>query len=127
MPADSSSEAVEIVTASVDKFLATENYEVRTVARCGPVAHAHTRAHARARVHAHQLARTYTQPLHPPPHRHRHLQKASQAIKDGFDKKFGPSWHCVVGEGFGYHITCNAHNMLYLYYGEKLGILVFKC
>jgi len=55
------------------------------------------------------------------------LQKAAQSIKDGLDKKLGPTWHCVVGEGFGFNITYNTRNMLYLYYGEKLGILVFKC
>lgn len=80
MSAETSAEAVEIITAAIDKFLATENYE-----------------------------------------------KAAQSIKDGLDKKLGPTWHCVVGEGFGFNITYNTHNMLYLYYGEKLGILCFKC
>ncbi|RYE83334.1 MAG: hypothetical protein EOO65_04140 [Methanosarcinales archaeon] len=47
--------------------------------------------------------------------------------KEALDKKFGPSWHAVVGEGFGFNITFNAHHMLYTYYGEKLGILIFKC
>jgi dynein light chain 4 len=55
------------------------------------------------------------------------LQKAAQAIKEGLDKKFGPTWHCVVGEGFGFNITFNAHHMQYVYYGEKLGILIYKC
>jgi len=58
---------------------------------------------------------------------HRPPQKAAQAIKDGLDKKFGPTWHCVVGEGFGFNITFNHQHMLYMYYQEKLGILIFKC
>lgn len=55
------------------------------------------------------------------------LQKAAQAIKESLDKKFGPSWHCVVGEGFGFNITFNTSHMQYVYYGEKLGVLIFKC
>ena len=45
-------------------------------------------------------------------------EKAAQAVKDGRDKKFGPTWHCCIGEGFGYDITYNTRNMLLLYYGE---------
>ena len=26
-------------------------------------------------------------------------------IKEVLDKKFGPSWHVVVGEGFGFEIS----------------------
>lgn len=55
------------------------------------------------------------------------LQKAAQAVKEGMDKKYGPTWHCCIGEGFGYDITYNTRNSLLIYYGEKLGILVFKC
>jgi dynein light chain 4 len=76
MTAEMAGETVEIITAAVDKFLSTENYE-----------------------------------------------KAAQAVKDGMDRKFGPTWHCCIGEGFGYDVTYNTRNMLLLYYGEKLGIL----
>jgi dynein light chain 4 len=71
MTAEMAGETVEIITAAVDKFLSTENYE-----------------------------------------------KAAQAVKDGMDKKFGPTWHCCIGEGFGYDVTYNVRNMLLLYYGE---------
>ena len=71
MTAEMAGETVEIITAAVDKFLSTENYE-----------------------------------------------KAAQAVKDGMDKKFGPTWHCCIGEGFGYDVTFNTRNMLLLYYGE---------
>jgi hypothetical protein len=39
------------------------------------------------------------------------------------------NWHAVnlpSVKGFGFDITYNMRNMLYLYYGEKLGILIFK-
>lgn len=55
------------------------------------------------------------------------LQKAAQGIKEALDKKFGPSWHCMVCEGGGWDITFESHTMLHLYYGEKLGVLIFKC
>lgn len=54
-------------------------------------------------------------------------EKAAQAVKEGMDKKFGPTWHVCVGEGFGYDVTYNARNMIMVYYGEKIGILCFKC
>ncbi len=70
-------------------------------------------AHARARP--------------PPPPLALPVQKASQACKEALDKKFGPTWNVCVGEGFGYHVTHNARNMILVYYGEKVGILAFKC
>ena len=42
------------------------------------------------------------------------------------DKKFGAAWHCAIGEGFGFEITYQAKNMIYVYYGT-IGILAYKC
>lgn len=39
-------------------------------------------------------------------------QKAAQAVKEGLDKKFGPTWQVCVGEGFGYDVTYNTRNMI---------------
>lgn len=58
----------------------------------------------------------------PPPE-----QKASQLIKETMDKKFGATWHVCIGEGFGFEVTYQARNLMYLYYSAKLGVLVFKC
>ena len=108
MHAEVSSEATEIVTMAVDKYLSQGKYE-----------------------------------------------QASRVIKDTMDKKFGPSWHCCIGEGFGFEVSCTLlkdfhrysffsskctfgsffllqvtyqqRHMIYLFYGEKLGILLFKC
>lgn len=79
MPTEMAQEVIEIITAAVDKFLSTENYE-----------------------------------------------KAAHTIKESLDKKFGPNWHCCIGEGFGFDVSYNSKNMMYVYYGEKLGILAFK-
>ena len=54
-------------------------------------------------------------------------QKASQLIKETMDKKFGATWHVCIGEGFGFEVTYQARNLMYLYYSAKLGVLVFKC
>ena len=31
--------------------------------------------------------------------------KAAQMIKEALDKRFGTTWHVVVGEGFGFDIS----------------------
>lgn len=55
------------------------------------------------------------------------VQKMAQLTKDTMDKKFGPTWHVCIGEGFGFEVTYQARNLIYLYYASKLGVLVFKC
>jgi hypothetical protein len=53
-------------------------------------------------------------------------QKAAQMIKESMDKKFGPTWHVAMGEGYGFDVSYNTKNLVYLFY-QGLGILVFKC
>jgi dynein light chain 4 len=119
MPTEMAAEAVEIVTAAVDKYLATENYEVRRArVRAPPM---RPRRALRRALCAGLSASSRPAPFSLP------SQKAAQAVKEALDKKFGPSWQCCVGEGFGFDVTYNSRNMLLVYYGEKLGILIFKC
>lgn len=33
------------------------------------------------------------------------LQAAAKFIKDSMEKKYGPTWHVVCGEGFGFNVT----------------------
>mmetsp|Transcript_18525 Transcript_18525/g.19296 ORF Transcript_18525/g.19296 Transcript_18525/m.19296 type:complete len:105 (+) Transcript_18525:186-500(+) len=56
----------------------------------------------------------------------KNYEAAAQLIKTTMDKKFGAAWHCVIGEGFGFDITYQAKNMVYVYYG-CIGILAYKC
>ena len=51
----------------------------------------------------------------------------AQLIKESMDKKFGATWHVCVGEGFGFEVTHQAKNLVFVYYGPTLGILSFKC
>lgn len=55
------------------------------------------------------------------------FQSAAKMIKETMDKKFGSSWHVVIGEGFGFEITHEVKNLLYLYFGGTLAVCVWKC
>ena len=54
-------------------------------------------------------------------------QSAAKMIKDTMDKKFGASWHAVVGEGYGFEITHEVKNLLYMFFGGNMAICVWKC
>ena len=50
----------------------------------------------------------------------------AKQIKSQFDKKFGKTWHAVVGEGFGFEITYESENLLYLFDNGERAILLWK-
>lgn len=52
---------------------------------------------------------------------------AARFIKETLDKKFGPAWHVVVGEGYGFEITHEVKNILYMFFGGAQAILLWKC
>eukprot|EP00128_Syssomonas_multiformis_P014968 Colp12_sorted_trinity150504_noHs@2344 len=54
-------------------------------------------------------------------------ENAARMIKETMDKKYGSSWHVVVGEGFGFEITHEVKNILYMFFGGTLGIVLWKC
>jgi dynein light chain 4 len=54
-------------------------------------------------------------------------QTAAKMIKESMDKKFGASWHAIVGEGFGFEITHEVKNLLYLFFGGSIAVCVWKC
>lgn len=56
-----------------------------------------------------------------------YLQGAARMIKETLDKKFGPAWHVVVGEGYGFEITHEVKNLLYMFFGGSQAILLWKC
>lgn len=47
-------------------------------------------------------------------------------IKEQMDKKFGSPWHVVVGKAFGYEITYEVRNILYIYVGGRISVLLWK-
>lgn len=51
---------------------------------------------------------------------------ATKNIKETLDKKYGPAWHVVMGEGYAYDISVQSGAYLLMYYNGYLGCLVFK-
>jgi hypothetical protein len=46
-------------------------------------------------------------------------------IKKEFDKKYHPTWHCIVGRNFGSYVTHETKHFIYFYLGQ-VAILLFK-
>ena len=46
-------------------------------------------------------------------------------IKKEFDKKYHPTWHCIVGRNFGSFVTHETKHFIYFYLGQ-VAILLFK-
>lgn len=55
------------------------------------------------------------------------FQSAAKLIKESMDKKFGSSWHVVIGEGFGFEVSHEVRNLLYMFFGGSLAVCVWKC
>jgi dynein light chain 4 len=54
------------------------------------------------------------------------FEAAARHIKESMDKKFGPTWHCIIGEGYSFQVTCQSQFLLHLCYGNA-AVLLFKC
>ncbi|AIN98892.1 Dynein light chain 1, cytoplasmic, putative [Leishmania panamensis] len=55
-----------------------------------------------------------------------HLEKDMAAhIKREFDKRYFPTWHCIVGRHFGADVEHEAKNFIYLHVGQ-LSVLLWK-
>jgi dynein light chain LC8-type len=39
-------------------------------------------------------------------------------IKKEFDKKYNPTWHCIVGRNFGSYVTHETKHFIYFYLGQ---------
>ncbi|KAM0525230.1 hypothetical protein ACHAPS_004596 [Verticillium nonalfalfae] len=46
-------------------------------------------------------------------------------IRDQFDERKGPTWHCIVGRNFGSFVTHETKHFIYFYLGH-CAILLFK-
>ncbi|KVH95066.1 dynein light chain 1, cytoplasmic-like [Cynara cardunculus var. scolymus] len=49
----------------------------------------------------------------------------AEQIKKEFDKKHGPTWHCIVGKNFGSYVTHETNHFVYFYLDSK-AVLLFK-
>lgn len=55
------------------------------------------------------------------------IQSAARVIKETMDKRYGATWHCVVGEAFGFEVSYEVKNLLYMFFAGNLAIAVWKC
>merc|ERR1711937_139605 len=46
-------------------------------------------------------------------------------IKKEFDKKYSPTWHCIVGRNFGSYVTHETKRVIYFFLGQ-VAILLLK-
>jgi len=53
------------------------------------------------------------------------FQDIAAFIKKEFDKKYNPTWHCIVGRNFGSYVTHETRHFIYFYLGQ-VAILLFK-
>lgn len=54
------------------------------------------------------------------------LKMIAKYIKNNFDRKFGKTWHAVVGNAYGFEITYESDSLLYLFESGELAILLWK-
>ena len=55
----------------------------------------------------------------------RRAQDIAAFIKKEFDRKYNPTWHCIVGRNFGSYVTHETKHFIYFYLGQ-VAILLFK-
>ena len=46
-------------------------------------------------------------------------------LKDFFDKKYSPNWHCVAGKHFASYVTYTTKHYIFFYVGQ-LAICLYK-
>lgn len=46
-------------------------------------------------------------------------------MKQEFDKRFGTTWHVIVGRNFGSYVTHETRHFIYFYLGQ-IAFLIFK-
>ncbi|XP_075260880.1 dynein axonemal light chain 4-like [Convolutriloba macropyga] len=55
-------------------------------------------------------------------------ESVSRVVKEALDKRFGSSWHVVIGEDFGLEISHEMSHMLYAFFKQgTLGACAWKC
>jgi len=51
--------------------------------------------------------------------------QCAETIKNEFDKRWSPHWHCIVGRNFGSFVTHETKKFVFFYIGDK-AIMLFK-
>ena len=53
------------------------------------------------------------------------IELCAKSLKEDMDKKTGPGWNVVVGGDFSHFVTYTK-NMLFVYIGGNIGVLLWK-
>ena len=48
-------------------------------------------------------------------------------LQESLDRRFGTTWHVVVGEGFGFDISYEISRIFYMFFAGNLGVCAWKC
>jgi hypothetical protein len=51
--------------------------------------------------------------------------QCAETIKNEFDSRWSPHWHCVIGRNFGSFVTHETKNFIFFYLGDK-AVMLFK-
>ncbi|XP_065765722.1 dynein light chain 1, cytoplasmic-like [Muntiacus reevesi] len=51
------------------------------------------------------------------------IEKDIAAHIKEFDKKYNPTWHCIVGRNFGSYVTHETKHLIYFYLGQVADLL----
>jgi len=49
----------------------------------------------------------------------------SLAIKNYFNNKYSPCWHCIVGKNFNAHVSYQAKHYIF-FYVKQIAVLLYK-
>ncbi|KAK2369630.1 Dynein light chain type 1 family protein [Trifolium repens] len=58
--------------------------------------------------------------------KHRFDIDVAKEMKNEFDNRYGPSWHCIIGRDFGFFISCE-RNCYFRFQLNLKNVLLFKC
>lgn len=57
--------------------------------------------------------------------KHKVPMEIAAFVKKDFDKKYNPTWHCIVGKNFGSYVNYETQGLIYLFVGQ-VAILLYR-
>lgn len=66
-------------------------------------------------LHVHSVQATAVEVAREALQEHNIERDQAAFIKKEFDKRYGPTWHCIVGRHFGSYITHETKHFIYFY------------
>lgn len=57
--------------------------------------------------------------------KHKVPMEIAAYVKKDFDKKYNPTWHCIIGKNFGSYVNYETQGLIYLFVGQ-VAILLYR-